>query len=459
MSKKVKKCILCNIKRPNFNYKEELKAVYCFDCKLEDMVDIKNKKCISCNIKRSSFNYKENKNPTHCKNCKLENMIDIVNKKCIFCKINQPTFNYKEESKALYCGSCKLENMIDVKNKSKQCISCDKRASFNYENNTKALYCSVCKLENMIDIKSKKCITCNNIKASFNYKDETKALYCSRCKLENMVDVKSKKCIECKIKQPAFNFKEETKPIYCGDCKLENMIDVKSKKCILCKNKIPVFNYKNDKQATHCDICKLENMVDVKHKKCILCDFNRINQKFKTFCSSCYRFQNPNSDFTRNYKVKENTIMKFVKEKYPNCVTDSTISGGCSKRRPDGLIKYDLFSIIIEVDENCHRNYEDICENKRLMEIYQDLNFKPLRLIRFNPDAYRDINSNKVDSLFSLDSNNKLKVKTKKELNRRVDILLTTIEKVLENINQKIVIDANNVKSVDVEYLFFNENE
>ena len=122
-------------------------------------------------------------------------------------------------------------------------------------------------------------------------------------------------------------------------------------------------------------------MIDIKSPKCTKCNFNRQNPNFKPLCTTCYRFDNPNSDFTRNYKVKENTIMKFVKEKYPICIMDSTISGGCSRRRPDGLIEYDLFSIIIEIDENCHKNYEDICENKRLMEIYQDLNFKPLRVI------------------------------------------------------------------------------
>ena len=138
---------------------------------------------------------------------------------------------------------------------------------------------------------------------------------------------------------------------------------------------------------------------------------------------------------------------------------DSIISRGCSKRRPDGLIEYELFSIIIEIDENSHKSYEDICENKRLMEIYRDLDFKPLRVIRFNPDSYKDINGKRINSIFSLDSDNKLKVKNKKELNRRVDILLGTIENVLKNMNKEIMIDINKIKSIDIDYLFFNKNE
>ncbi len=304
-----------------------------------------------------------------------------------------------------------------------------------------------------------KCISCNDKQPSFNYKGEKKPIYCGGCKFIGMVDVKHKKCIACNDKIPHFNIKDEKKPLYCGDCKIIGMVDVKHKKCVSCNIKQPKFNFKNEKKALYCRDCKLYNMVDVKNKKCISCNFDRQDTRFKPLCFTCYRFDNPNADFTRNYKVKENTIMKFVKEKYNNCVRDSIINGGCSKRRPDGLIEYDLFSIIIEVDENSHRNYDDICENKRLMEIYQDLNFKPLRLIRFNPDSYKDVSGKRVDSIFSLDSNNKLKVKTKKELNQRVNVLLATIEKVLENMNKEIMIDVNNIKGVDVEYLFFNENE
>ncbi len=416
-------------------------------------------KCIECKTKSPSFNYEGETKALYCKKHKLDNMINVINKKCIVCKIKQPIFNYKEESKALYCGKHKMLGMVNIK--SKRCIICnDKIPSYNYKGEKKALYCFGCKLDNnMVDIKSKKCIICLINQPAFNYRDELKPTHCGDCKLQHMINIKHRKCIMCENKTPNFNYIGE-QALYCRDCKLDdNMINVNSKKCVICDNKRGNFNYKDEKKPTHCNDCKNINMIDIIHKKCTKCNFNRQNPKYKPLCATCYRFDNPNSDFTRNYKVKENTIMKFVKEKYSNCIMDSTISGGCSKRRPDGLIEYDLFSIIIEIDENCHKNYEDICENKRLMEIYQDLDFKPLRVIRFNPDAYKDINGKRVNSIFSLDSNNKLKVKTKKELSRRVVILLDTVEQVLEKINQDMTMDANNVKSVDVEYLFFNENE
>ena len=91
------------------------------------MIDIKHLKCIKCNIKRPSFNYENDKIALYCSDCRLENMIDVISKKCIKCNIKIPSFNYENEKIALYCGDCCLENMIDVKNK--KCISplCDKQ--------------------------------------------------------------------------------------------------------------------------------------------------------------------------------------------------------------------------------------------------------------------------------------------------------------------------------------------
>ena len=46
---------------------------------------------------------------------------------------------------------------------------------------------------------------------------------------------------------------------------------------------------------------------------------------------------------------------------------------GCSKRRPDLLLDMGYHIIIVEVDENKHTGYDCSCENKRLMELSQDL--------------------------------------------------------------------------------------
>jgi hypothetical protein len=45
--------------------------------------------------------------------------------------------------------------------------------------------------------------------------------------------------------------------------------------------------------------------------------------------------------------------------------------------------------IIVEVDENQHIDYDCSCENKRIMELSQDLAHRPIVFIRFNPDEYQ----------------------------------------------------------------------
>jgi hypothetical protein len=44
----------------------------------------------------------------------------------------------------------------------------------------------------------------------------------------------------------------------------------------------------------------------------------------------------------------------------------------------------------IEIDENQHVAYDCSCENKRIMELSQDVGHRPIVFIRFNPDGYKD---------------------------------------------------------------------
>jgi hypothetical protein len=104
----------------------------------------------------------------------------------------------------------------------------------------------------------------------------------------------------------------------------------------------------------------------------------------------------PEKPVSRNYKTKEYYVVEFVKTKFPNLswVTDKKITDGCSKRRPDLLLDLGYQIIIIEVDENQHVNYDCSCENKRIMELSQDVGHRPIVFIRFNPDDYTNNNTN-----------------------------------------------------------------
>ena len=83
-------------------------------------------------------------------------------------------------------------------------------------------------------------------------------------------------------------------------------------------------------------------------------------------------------------------MVENVKTKFKDFTwfADKKVSDGCSRRRPDLLLDLGYQVIIIEVDENQLTDYDCSCENKRTMELSQDLGHRPIVFIRFNPDDY-----------------------------------------------------------------------
>lgn len=242
---------------------------------------------------------------------------------------------------------------------------------------------------------------------------------------------------------------EENTLTYCSSHSTDKSKNINTLNCLYCF-KEPYYNFKNNNKAIVCLDHKEEGMVNKKVKYCILCSYTQSHGIFKPYCSGCYYFINPNSNITRNYKIKENAIMKIVKYKYEKCILDSIISGGCSRRRPDGLLDFISFSIIIEIDENRHSYYGEICENKRMMEIFADLGSRPLCIIRFNPDTYTDNEGNPHKSLFKKNKENKIVISCEKEFNKRVEILIDAIDKKILNMSM-----STELKNIDILYLFY----
>jgi hypothetical protein len=244
------------------------------------------------------------------------------------------------------------------------------------------------------------------VRPSYNKEGETKALYCSEHKLEGMVDVVSKTCIHegCRV-QPHYNKEGETKALYCSEHKLEGMVDVKNKTCIHEGCKVRSFyNKEGETKALYCSEHKLEGMVNVVSKTCISewCS-TYVQGKYDGYCLFCYMNLFPDKPVSRNYKTKEYAVVEYVKTKfpYPSWIVDKIISGGCSKRRPDLILDLGYLIIIIEIDENQHMDYDCSCENKRIMEISQDLGHRSIVFIRFNPDEY-DNKGERVSSCWGL---------------------------------------------------------
>jgi hypothetical protein len=270
-----------------------------------------------------------------------------------------------------------------------------------------------------------------------------------------------------------YNSPGEIKGRFCLKDKKEGMINIFAKKCKEC-NKNPIFNKPEFKTGLMCIEHKTDKMIDIRHKRCKtpLC-LTRANKKFDMHCFYCFVNLFPDDKRVRNYKTKEKSVAGFIKITYPdlNWIEDKIIKYGCSRRRPDLLldIEYDTMGanientieanientnientniektnpiIIIEIDENEHAHYESICENRRLMELSQDLNHRNLVIIKFNPDKYKK-NGKNIPSCWEIDKTTGLSVirKSKKtewefrlnELKKEVDKwICTKTDKMIE---------------------------
>jgi hypothetical protein len=245
--------------------------------------------------------------------------------------------------------------------------------------------------------------------------------------------VKDKTCLHegCKT-LPTYNNEGEKRQLYCSEHKKEGMINVKNKTCIHegCK-KIPNYNNEGEARGIYCLTHKKYGMVDVKNRTCktYLCP-THVREKYDGYCRFCYMNLFPDKPVSRNYKTKEYSVVEYVKTKFPelNWIADKIVNSGCSKRRPDLLLDLGYQVIIVEIDENQHTDYDCSCENKRIMELSQDVGHRPIVFIRFNPDEYEK-DETIITSCWGCDKNGLCVVKKSKknEWTDRLRVLEETI--------------------------------
>ena len=204
--------------------------------------------------------------------------------------------------------------------------------------------------------------------------------------------------------------------------------------CLECRGNMFCIH---DKKKSRCKICDGSELCKAPH-----CETRGI-KKYDGYCLPCCIHYCPEIQVSRNFKTKENDVVSRVLEKYPdfNWIADKKIQDGCSKRRPDLLLDFGSHVIIVEVDENKHTTYDCSCQNKRLMEISQDIGHKPVVFIRFNPDAYVNQEGKKVTSCWRINGYGVLDISKSKrdEWHTRIDMLLQQLEYWINNIPHKTV--------------------
>jgi len=387
-------------------------------------------------------------------------MLDVVSKRCaeIDCDVI-PSFNFSHEKKPIFCFTHKTDGMLDIS--SRRCIEigCVIRHCFNNKGEKKPLYCKLHKKENMINITSKKCsfLDCD-VTPAFNFSHEKKPIFCVKHKNIDMVDLMSARCIqpECN-KNPYFNLEGEKKALYCSTHKKDNMIDIKNKNCIhnCCKLR-PKYNYEGEVRGIYCTSHKLDGMVNVLNIRCLtpLCTTQPHIKKYDGYCMRCFMYTFPDKPVARNYKTKEFSVVDYITKEFPEYVwiTDKIIQDGCSKKRPDLLLDLGYQVIIVEIDENQHKTYECSCDNKRLMELSQDVGHRPIVFIRFNPDEYISKEGQKVKSCWSTNGYgiNIVSPKCKNDWETR-------LENLKEQIEYWTTPENKTDKTVEVVQLYYDE--
>ena len=176
--------------------------------------------------------------------------------------------------------------------------------------------------------------------------------------------------------------------------------------------------------------------------KNVYCE-TRARSKYDGYCMPCF-INNPlnaNKPAHRNYKTKEKEVASAITQRFPNAtwILDKRIQDGCSARRPDVLLDLGYQVLMVEVDENKHNNYDCSCEHNRLMLLSQDLGHRHMIVIRFNPDAYKTTQGERVPSCWKL---NKLGVvhipkDQQNAWNDRLQQLLDIIQYWIENESEK----------------------
>lgn len=189
---------------------------------------------------------------------------------------------------------------------------------------------------------------------------------------------------------------------------------------------------------------------------CISCKLTLKSKKYDNHCLRCFIYLFPDKPVIRNYKTKETAIANFITENFPNFTwnIDKKVEDGCSKRRPDLICDLGYQVLIVEVDENQHDIYDCSCENKRIMQISQDIGHRPLIFIRFNPDDYLDCSGNNIASCWTTTAKTGIiKIKSNKieEWCERLNVLKETIEYWSNEENKT-------EKTVETIQLFYDQN-
>lgn len=221
---------------------------------------------------------------------------------------------------------------------------------------------------------------CSNVR-TYNF-DGLNAEFCRQHKSHDMINVRHERCTECRF-QASFGYIDTNLREKCSIHKSKEMVNLKHKniRCV----------------GTDCVEARLPNMLGYCSEKCYINDHDE------------YTYDNNSSIL-----YKEFLLFKHLKNTYTqhHIVWNKIYS---CMYRPDFRISFDTFTILIELDEDQHRSYNQKNEIDRIENIYHTVG-EPLYVIRLNPDNYAGYKSPFKNNILvnETDWNNRLHALTDK---------------------------------------------
>lgn len=193
----------------------------------------------------------------------------------------------------------------------------------------------------------------------------------------------------------------------------------------------------------------------IKYHKCVICDNSIKNKKkYNCHCYKCFKLLFPQK-IVHNGRVKEDHIVKQIMGIYSNFswVCNKKIQDGISKKRPDLLCDFGSHILIVEIDEHGHKNYKNIDEGNRMLDLLVDTGLRSIVCIRFNPDSYTKANGLRMGSCWSKNKGTGLlEVKKGKE-----DEWNSRMNKLMDEIGYWCKKRSEN--RIEVVKLFYNEKK
>lgn len=431
----------------------------CVECKGPSICE-HNKRKYECRQCSGARFCEHNKRKNNCKECKGDSLYCIHNRRkydCIECKGPNICVHNKRKYDCRQCNGARFCEHGRIKSNCKEC-----KGGSICEHNKIKYDCIICKGPAMCEHGRRRncCIECKGSRLCEHNKIRTRCVECKGSQICEHNKIRNT-CRQCKGASICEHGKRKHS---CIDCKGTSICE-HGKIKYACRQCGGSKFCQHNKSKTTCVECKGSQICE--HNKmrnvCRQCNGRRLcksswcetigNKKYNGYCLLCFVHQFPDEKVARNYKTKEKSVAESILEAFPNFTwnTDRRIEDGCSRRRPDLFLDMGSHVIIVEVDENQHITYDCSCENKRLMEISQDVGHRPIVFIRFNPDEYINKEGYKINSCWKYSHSGLMRVQPSKqnEWRARINCLLENIAYWLENPTDK---------TIQVVELFYSSN-